>query len=178
MSSINRRDFGALLLSATGGRLMGANGIGETLNSAVKQRNIPVAVAIVATKDRTTYAGAFGKRDPASGIDVTTDSIFRIASMTKAITSVAALQLVERGTLNLDEPVAKRLPQLTALQILRGFDEQTGKPELKRAVKPVTLRHLLTHTSGFAYENWNANLRRYVERTDPVPPERQRQYHP
>ena len=123
---------------------------------------------MVATADRTTYSGAFGKRDSSSGIDVTPGSIFRIASMTKAITSVAALQLVERGTLNLDEPVAKHLPQLSSLQVLSGFDENTGKPELHPAVTPVTLRHLLTHTSGFGYDTWDANLRRYMERGNPV----------
>ncbi len=170
MLPINRREFGAFLLSATGSNLLGAIGIGETLDSAIKQRNVPAAVAMVATADRTTYTGAFGKRDSSSGIDVTPDSIFRIASMTKAITSVAALQLVERGKLNLEEPVAKQLPQLSSLQVLTGFNEQTGKPELHPAKTPVTLKQLLTHTAGFAYDNWNANLQRFLEHAGPVPP--------
>ncbi len=169
MSAISRREFTGVLLSATGGSLAAANGIGPTLNSAVNKRNIPAAVAMAATADRTTYSGAFGKRDSSSGMDVTPASIFRIASMTKAITSVAALQLVERGTLNLDEPVAKHLPKLSSLRVLTGFDAKTGKPELHSAVKQVTLRHLLTHTSGFGYEIWDANLRQYLEQADPVP---------
>ena len=89
----------------------------------------------------TTFVGAYGKRDSASGVDVTPDSIFYIASMTKAVTSVAALQLVEHGKLNLDQPVAMHLPQLGKMQVLEGFDQ--NKPILRPAAKPITLRHLL-----------------------------------
>ena len=91
--------------------------------AAVKRRAIPLAAAMVATASKTIYEGAYGKRDSASGIDVTIDSIFRIASMTKAVTAMAAMQLVEQGKLGLDEPVAKHLPQLGKLQVLEGFDK-------------------------------------------------------
>ena len=111
------------------------------------RRKIPAVVAMVATPDKITYSGAFGKRDSASGIGVKPDSIFFIASMTKAITTTAALQLVERGKLTLDEPVSKHLPELAKLDVLQGFDK-SGKPILRPASKPVTLKHLLTHTSG------------------------------
>ena len=70
--------------------------------------------------DSILYSGAFGKRDSASGVDVQPDSIFAIASMTKAITSVAAMQLVERGKLKLDEPVARHLPELGKLDVIAG----------------------------------------------------------
>ena len=89
---------------------------------------------MAATADKITYTGAFGKRDSASGIDVKPDSIFAIASMTKAVTSVAAMQLVERGKLTLDEPVSKHLPELAKLNVLEGFDS-AGKPILRPATK-------------------------------------------
>lgn len=164
MSTLSRREFagGMLALGARPDKLFGAPSLDETLRAGLKQRKIPAAVAMVATADKTTYSGAFGKRDSASGVDVTTDSIFSIASMTKAVTSVAALQLVEQGKLKLDEPVAKHLPQLGKLEVLEGFDKASDKPILRPAAKPVTLKHLLTHTSGFAYEIWDANLSKYA----------------
>ena len=116
---------------------------------------------MAATADKITYSGAFGKRDSASGVDLKPDSIFAIASMTKAITTTAALQLVERGKLTLDEPAAKHLPELGKLNVLEGFDS-AGKPILRPATKPVTLRNLLTHTSGFAYDTWDAKILRYT----------------
>jgi CubicO group peptidase (beta-lactamase class C family) len=124
---------------------------------------------MVASTDSILYSGAFGKRDSASGIDVKPDSIFAIASMTKAITSVAAMQLVERGRLKLDEPVAKHLPELAKMEVLQGFDA-AGKPVLRPATKPITLRHLLTHTSGFAYPTWHEGMFKYTQATAPLPP--------
>ena len=163
MSTLRRREFaGAMLaLSALPRRAFGATRIDDTLRDGLKQRKIPAAVAMVATADRITFSGAFGKRDSASGVDATTDSIFYIASMTKAVTSAAALQLVEQGKVKLDEPVAKHLPQLAKLRVLEGFDG-SGKPILRPATKPVTLKHLLTHTSGFAYDVWDPNMLKYT----------------
>jgi methyl acetate hydrolase len=164
MSEINRRDFGgiALVLSAQAETLLGATGIDQTLRASIERTKIPVVVAMAATVEKTIFSGAYGKRDSSSGVDVTTGSIFRIASMTKAITSVAALQLVERGALTLDEPVSKHLPKLGGLEVLEGFDKNTGKAILRPASKPVTLRRLLTHTAGFAYDTWDANLLKYI----------------
>src|ERR1043165_6258513 len=98
MPQMTRRELGgaALLLSTGMRRLAGAGGIDAALRSAIEQRKIPAARAMVATADSTTYSGAFGKRDTASGVAVTPDSIFSIASMTKAITTTAALQLVDQ----------------------------------------------------------------------------------
>jgi methyl acetate hydrolase len=164
MKPINRREFGGAVLSlGTGaGIVSGAGRLDETLRASVRRRKIPAAVAMAATAEKTTYTGAFGKRDSSAAVDLASDSIFRIASMTKAITSVAAMQLVERGTLKLDEPVAKHLPELGGLEVLEGFDKNTGNPVLRAVSTPVTLRRLLTHTAGFAYDMWDGNLLRYT----------------
>ena len=153
----------AIALGTQAKTLLGATGIEATLRAGVSRRKIPAAVAMVAAAEKTTYAGAFGKRDSASGVDVTTDSIFSIASMTKAITSVAAMQLAERGKVQLDEPVEKHLPQLAKLEVLDGFDKESGKPVLRPVNKPVTLRRLLTHTSGFAYDIWDERMFQYTK---------------
>jgi CubicO group peptidase (beta-lactamase class C family) len=119
---------------------------------------------MVATANKVIYQAAFGTRDSRSGVRVNVESIFDIASMTKAIATTAALQLVEQGKMTLDEPAGKHLPELEKLDILEGFDKQ-GKPLLRPATKPVTLRHLLSHSSGFAYDTWNENMWRYAELT-------------
>jgi methyl acetate hydrolase len=120
---------------------------------------------MAATDRAVIYQGAFGSRDMSMSQAMTTDSVFWIASMTKAITSVAAMQLVEQGRLSLDGPVAKVLPELAETQVLEGFDAQ-GSPKLRSAKGPITLRQLMTHTAGFAYEGWNAELARYTEKTE------------
>jgi methyl acetate hydrolase len=79
---------------------------------------------------------------------VTTDAIFRIASMTKPITSVAAMQLVEQGRISLDDPAGQYLPELAHLSVVTSFDQPTGAYTVKPVSTPVTIRHLMTHTSG------------------------------
>lgn len=168
MVQITRRQFSAGLLAATAPRLLGATSIDDTLRQGIARRKIPCVTAMAATAEKILYTGAFGKRDSASGIDVTPDSIFAIASMTKAITTTAAMQLVEKGKVTLDEPVSKHLPELAKLDVLEGFDVD-GKPTLRPARKPVALKHLLTHTSGFAYDTWDGNMLKY-NMLHPQPP--------
>ena len=160
---VNRRQFhaAALALLARPTRLLGANSIGDVLEAALREHKIPAAAAMVATSDQIIYSGAFGTRDSRSGAKVTTDSLFGIASMTKVITSTAAMQLVEQGKLALDEPAARHLPELASVNVLQGFDS-ARRPILKPTGKPVTLRLLLSHTSGFAYDTWNQSMSRYV----------------
>src|SRR5258707_15414828 len=124
--------------------------IDAVLKQAVDAKEVPGVVAMVATDKGLFYENAFGVRELGKGPDMTLDSVFRIASMTKAITSVAAMQLVEQGKLKLDEPIGDVLPELAAPQVLHGFDI-SGAPRLRPAKRPVTLRHLLTHTAGVAY---------------------------
>jgi methyl acetate hydrolase len=174
MTHITRREFGGLLaVGVQAGRLHGATSgvdkIDETLRSGIAQRKIPAAVGMVATDSRILYSGAFGTRD-SSGVPVTAESIFSIASMTKAITTVAALQLVEQGKVKLDEPVSQHLPQLAKLEVLEGFDPESGKPKMRPARTAVTLKHLLTHTSGICYDTWDGDMSRYTSQTNGVVP--------
>jgi methyl acetate hydrolase len=138
--------------------------VDKVLRTAAESGDVPGVVAMAATRDGKIYEGAFGERALSSGAAMTTDSVFWIASMTKAITSTAAMQLVERGKLALDRPIAEVLPELASPQVLDGFDA-AGEPKLRPAKRPITLRHLITHTAGFGYDIWNADLGRYQEKT-------------
>ena len=139
--------------------------IDAALHHAVEAREVPGVVAMAASEAGPLYEGAFGRRDVENGPAMTPDTVFRIASMTKAVTSVAAMQLVEEGRLGLDSPLPDiGEPALSAPQVLDGFDA-AGKPHLRPARRPITLKHLLTHTAGFTYDWSNPNTRRYVEAT-------------
>ncbi|MGY4316955.1 serine hydrolase domain-containing protein [Bradyrhizobium quebecense] len=138
--------------------------IDQVLRQKSEAKEIPGVVAIAATGKDVIYEGAFGKRDLSKSDPMTADSVFWIASMTKAVTSAGAMQLVEQGKLSLDEPIGKLLPDLAAVQVLDGFDAK-GEPKLRPAKKPITLRQLMTHTAGFAYDMWDANLGKYLEKT-------------
>jgi methyl acetate hydrolase len=133
--------------------------IDAALRAGVDQHGIPGVVAMVATPDSIVYKGAFGQRDVAGKVPMTEDTIFAIFSMTKPVTSVAVMQLVEQGKLKLDDPVGKWLPALAAPKILEGFEN--GQPKLHPASKPITVRQLLTHTSGLVYNVWDKNLHDY-----------------
>lgn len=139
--------------------------IDGVLGHAVEAGEVPGVVAVAATAAGPVYTGAFGLRHLGRGPAMTLDTVFRIASMTKAVTCVAAMQLVEEGRLALDVPVPDiGEPALSAPQVLDGFDP-AGAPVLRPAKRPITLRHLLTHTAGFTYEAWNGNTLRYVKAT-------------
>ena len=136
----------------------------DLLRRAAEAADVPGVVAMAATAERPIYAGAFGRRWLPDGPPMTLDTVFWLASMTKAITSTAALLLVEKGKLELDGPIGKVLPELAEPQVLEGFTAG-GAPKSRAAKRPITLRHLLTHTSGFGYHFLNPNLLRYLEET-------------
>jgi methyl acetate hydrolase len=138
--------------------------IDQVLRQKTDAREIPGVVAIAANSTEVIYQGAFGKRDLSRDDAMTPDSVFWIASMTKAITAAAAMQLVEQGKLSLDAPIGKLLPDLASPQVLEGFDAQ-GEPKLRPASKQITLRHLMTHTAGFCYDMWNGDMVKYLEKT-------------
>jgi methyl acetate hydrolase len=138
--------------------------IDQALRRASDAGEIPGVVAMAATATDVIYQGAFGKRDLGKEQPMTPDSVFWIASMTKAVTAAAAMQLVEQGKLSLDEPIGKVLPDLANQQVLEGFDAD-GAPKLRPAKSPITLRQLMTHTAGFCYDIWNGEMVRYLEKT-------------
>src|SRR5690349_12270652 len=145
------------------------NAIDRVLRHAVEEAKVPGIVAVVAVGSRVVYQGAYGERDTIQHVPMTADSIFHIASMTKPVTSVAVMQLVESGRMKLDEPVATYLPELAQIQVLEEFEASTGKAKLRTPKTPPTIRQLLTHTSGFAYEFLDEKLHTYAA-TGAVPP--------
>lgn len=134
--------------------------IDRVLREAVTTGALPCIVAMAADRDGVIYAGAHGSRTVGTDDAATLETTFRLHSMTKAVTAVAAMQLEEQGLLHLDKPVSTVLPDLEQPRILAGFDAD-GAPRLIPAQTPVTLRHLLTHTAGFSYDMWNADTLRY-----------------
>jgi methyl acetate hydrolase len=138
--------------------------IDQILRQKSDAKEIPGVVAISATAKEVIYQGAFGKRDLSKNDAMTLDSVFWIASMSKAITAAAGMQLVEQGKLSLDAPIGKVLPDLATPQVFEGFDADGG-PKLRPAKTPITLRHLMTHTAGFCYDMWNGDMVKYLEKT-------------
>jgi CubicO group peptidase (beta-lactamase class C family) len=138
--------------------------IDQLLRQKADAGEIPGVVAMAANSKEVIYQGAYGKRDLSKDDEMTTDSVFWIASMTKAITTAGAMQLVEQGKLSLDGPIGEVLPDLAAPQVLEGFDEK-GEPRLRPARTAITLRHLMTHTAGFCYDMWNGDMVKYLEKT-------------
>jgi methyl acetate hydrolase len=146
--------------------------IDATLRAAVGAQQVPGVVAIAATENGILYEGAFGSRrlsgGPAHDAAMTRDTVFRIASMVKLITSVAAMRLVEQGKLSLDGPLPEVDPALADPQVLDGFDAK-GAPLLRSPKRPIALHHLLTHTSGFTYRLWDAEAIKYVNAIGKAP---------
>jgi CubicO group peptidase (beta-lactamase class C family) len=132
----------------------------ETMNRAVSSGAAAGLVTLVANRGGTMFEGATGQRGLDSAQPMTPDSVFRIFSMTKAIASVAAMQLYERGLLDIEAPVESYRPEFAKLQVIEGFDGE--QPVLRPPKRKATVRHLMTHTSGLAYQFWNANTKKYL----------------
>ncbi|SJZ75278.1 CubicO group peptidase, beta-lactamase class C family [Enhydrobacter aerosaccus] len=136
--------------------------IDKLLSDAVKQGDVPGVVAVATDAAGTTYEGGFGKRVLGQSDEMTPDTVVWLASMTKAVTGAAAMQQVERGKLGLDSPAKEVIPYLGEVGVLEGFDAD-GKPVTRAPRRDITLRHLLTHTAGFSYEIWNADICKYQQ---------------
>jgi methyl acetate hydrolase len=164
---------GAISGAPSSGRAVPDHPIDTILQRAVDLRQVPGVVAMAATDRAVIYEGAFGLRSVGAATRMSPDTVFRIASMVKLLTSVAAMQLVEQDRLKLDEPAEKIDPELASFLVLDGFDGK-GAPQMRAARKPITLRNLLTHTSGFSYPLWDASVVRYLKccRTDKKLPRR------
>lgn len=139
---------------------MGA--LDRVLADAVARGVAPGLVAGAVTAHGTMFLGAAGTRAIDDPRPMEPDSVFWIHSMTKAIAAACCMQAVEEGLLRLDDDLGALLPPLAAPRVLEGFDG-AGAPILRPARGAITLRRLLTHTAGFAYEMWNETMRRYGE---------------
>lgn len=136
--------------------------IDAVLNGAVAAGDVPGVVAGVTSAEDTIYQAGFGERVLGGGVAMTPDTVGWIASMTKAVTGTAVMQLVEQGRLELDSPAGEVVPHLAEVEVLTGFDD-AGQPLTRAPKRAITLRHLLTHTAGYAYEIWNQDILRYQE---------------
>ncbi|MGA2056961.1 MAG: serine hydrolase domain-containing protein [Bradyrhizobium sp.] len=135
-----------------------------SLRSAVEQKDVPGVVTLITDRKGVLYESAFGVADVATGRPLKTDAMFRIASMTKPITSTALMQLVEQGKIGLDDPVEKYLPELKNPQVIESFDAKTGDYKVRPAATLPTVRQVLTHTSGLGYPFTSAILRDFKPR--------------
>jgi len=136
----------------------------DILGRAATIGAVPGVIAMVTDRQRHLYEGAFGQRVLGADGAMTTDTVGWIASMSKAITGTACMQLVEQGRLALDSPAKAVVPRLGDCQVLEGFDD-AGQPRMRAPKRDITLRHLLTHTAGFGYEFWDADTGRYQAAT-------------
>jgi len=139
--------------------------IDKLFTQATESKAMPGIVAAAVTDKGTVYEGAFGKRELGRDPAMSVDSVVWIASMTKAITGAAAMQLVERGKMSLDRPASEVVTALASAKVLEGFDA-AGKPRLRAPKRPITLKHLMTHTAGFAYEIWRHEIAQYQSATN------------
>lgn len=139
--------------------------IADALTASAATRALPGFVAAAVHNGTPIFSGAFGPRAADAPAPMTQDCVFWIASMTKAVTATAAMQLVEAGKLDLDAPLGPWLPELGRAQVFDGFAPD-GSVKLRAPKRPVTLRHLLTHTSGHVYDMWNADFAKVAKALD------------
>jgi CubicO group peptidase (beta-lactamase class C family) len=181
LSELNRRSFlvwGALLGAGTAlattkagptlANILPGRGRFRTIDTAVdvavKNGDVSGVVAMAADRKGLIYEGTAGLANQQTHSPMAADTVFWMLSMTKAFTATAAMQLVEQGRLDLNAEAASILPQLKSPMVLEGFDD-AGKPKLRPAKRPILVRHLLTHTSGYTYANWSGELQRYETTT-------------
>jgi methyl acetate hydrolase len=166
--STDRRTFlkagAALVATGSPGLALSDNSLqasaDSVLQAAADGGDVPGVVAVATNRDGNIYEGGFGRRNLNESTPMSPDTVVWIASMTKALTGTAAMQLVEQGKIDLDSPVTRWVPDLARTQVLDGWDAD-GQPRMRPPKRPITMRHLLTHTAGFAYDLWSSDLVRY-----------------
>jgi methyl acetate hydrolase len=165
---MRRREFMTLLGGAvafpTIARSQSSQSLDDDMLRAVGRKDASGIVVMAANRSGIVYQGAFGVADIDQARPLALDSLFRIASMTKAVTSTAAMQLVEQGRFAIDDRVDKYFPEFAELSVFESFDAATGAYALRPATAPVTVRHLFTHTSGLGYPFTSATLRDFKPR--------------
>jgi methyl acetate hydrolase len=154
----------ALADTASAQNSPGSAALDTSLRGAIERKDVPGVVALITDRDRVLYQSAFGVADVSTGRPLTADALFRIASMTKPVTSVALMQLVEQGRIGLDDPAEKYLPELVGLKVIESFDAKTGAYQVRPASRAPTVTHFLTHTSGLAYPFTSAIWRDFKPR--------------
>jgi CubicO group peptidase (beta-lactamase class C family) len=143
----------------------GAAAISTFLRTVTDRGDVPGVVMVVVGKDAVLYHEAFGKSRTISNTPMAKDTIFNMASMTKPITSVAIMMLVDQGKLRLDDEVAKYLPKWKNPVVITKFHDADASYETRPAKRPITIRHLLTHTSGLGYGFASPMLTKIMEKT-------------
>jgi CubicO group peptidase (beta-lactamase class C family) len=143
----------------------GAAAISTVLKGATDRGDVPGVVVVVVNKDGMLYNEAFGKSSTLGNTAMTKDTIFNMASMTKPVTSVAIMMLVDEGKLKLDDEVAKYLPKWKDPVVISKFNEADASYETRPAKRAITIRHLLTHTSGIGYGFASPMLTKIMEKT-------------
>lgn len=138
------------------------------LAESIEANEVPGIAALIVDRQAVVYQGGFGVREHGGSAPMAVDTVAWIASMTKAVTAAAVLQGVERGLLELDAPAGRITPEIDAIGVLEGFDAD-GRPRFRPPRRPITLRDLLTHTSGFSYERWSEDVFRCHQALD-IPP--------
>jgi methyl acetate hydrolase len=154
----------ALTGAANAQKSPGSAALDTSLRSAVEQKDVPGVVTLITDRKGVLYESAFGVADVATGRPLKADALFRIASMTKPITSTALMQLVEQSKIGLDDPVEKYLPELKNPKVIESFNEATGDYKVRPASTLPTVRQVLTHTSGLGYPFTSAILRDFKPR--------------
>jgi CubicO group peptidase (beta-lactamase class C family) len=149
----------------------GKAGIAKVTTAATERGDVPGVVTVIVNRDGVLYEGAAGKQDAARGVAMPPNAIFRIASMTKPVTSVAIMMLVDAGKVKLDDPVSKYLPEFKGRPVMTKFNAADATYETRPAKREITIRHLITHTSGFGYAFTDPTIKKIVDTTKKTEPE-------